>query len=124
MSDESKLDEIAVSQLMWKNPVCQKLAVRICQTACSCDGVFYPDSIRHDDIADADVNVIGTMFRTLAGRKCGKIIARTGSFRKSTAKGANSRTIFAYVLTSRALAESLVRRYGASVQNPQTEMQL
>jgi hypothetical protein len=58
----------------------------------------------------------------LASKKYGKIITRTGSFRRSEAAGAHGRTVFAYVLTSRTLAESLIRRYGESVQNPQTEL--
>ena len=119
---DSQLDGVVISQLIWKSDACKKIAVRICQTACSCADSFFPEDIRHDDLAAEDVNCIGSVFRYLAGKKAGKIISRTGTFRRSKADGAHGRTVFAYVLTSRALAESLVKRYGASVQNPQTEL--
>lgn len=126
MSDkiDSQLDGVVINQLVWKSDACKKIAVRICQKACSCVDAFYPDEVSHEGIVDADANAIGSMFRYLAGKKTGRIIARTGSFRRSKADGAHGRTVFAYVLSSRALAESLVRRNGESVQNPQTEMQL
>lgn len=121
---DSALDGVALNQLVWKSESCKKIAVRICQKACACADAFFPDEISHEGIADADANVVGSMFRYLASKKYGKIIARTGSFRRSKAEGAHGRTVFAYVLTSRALAESLVKRHDSACANPQQEMKL
>lgn len=119
---DKHLSEVLNNQLVWKNPSCVKIAVRICQKALNSDK-FYPEDIAHQDLPDEDVNCIGSLFKFLAGKKTA-IIARTTHFKRSEAKGRRGSTVFAYTLQSRSLAESLVRRLGAKAENPQREFTL
>jgi hypothetical protein len=123
-SADEALDKILISQLIWKNPSCVKIGVRICQKALSAE-LFYPEDIPHGDLPADDVNCVGSLFRYLASKRAGEIIKRTATFKRSDrekAPKANSRTVFAYELVKRGLAEALVRRLGAIPENSQPNL--
>lgn len=120
----AKLDEILISQLIWKNPSCRKIGVRICQKALTAEH-FYPEDVRHDDLPSDDVNCVGSLFRFLASKRAGQIIRRTSTFKcsdREKAPKANSRTVFAYTLEKRGLAIALVKRLGGQAETSQPEL--
>ena len=118
---DRQLDKVLVNQLIWKNPSCARIAVRICNCALT-KPQFYPEDISHDDLPADDVNCIGSMFRTLAGKKLGIIERSATTFKRSEAEGRRGSTVFAYGVKSRALAASLVRRLGGRAETPQLQL--
>ena len=123
---DAALDDVLVNQLIWKNPSCAKVGVRILSRALAA-GEFYPDEIDHADLPAADRNCVGSLFRFLASKRAGGIIRRTATFRRADrekAPAANGRTIFAYTLERRGLAAALVRRLGGRAEDPQQELTL
>ena len=117
---DAHLDDVVVRQLVWKSASCARIAVRICNRALA-NPIFFPDEVEHGDIPEADVNVVGSMFRTLAGKRLA-IIERTTTFKRSEAKGRRGSTVFAYSLKCRAKALALVRRLGGQAADPQQEL--
>jgi hypothetical protein len=123
-SADEALDDILVRQLIWKNPSCVKIGIRICQKALSGE-LFYPEDVNHSDLPIDDVNVVGSIFRFLASKRAGQIIKRSDTFKRSDrekAPKANGRTVFAYELVKRGLAESLIRRLGSIPETRQPNL--
>lgn len=120
---DATLDEVALRQLVWKPGPMRDTAIAICKSALAdMSFAFWPDEVLLPELQAADRNCIGSAFRLLT--KAG-IIERLGSFRRSKAKGANGRTVFAYQLVSRAKAETFLRRNGATtIPKRQSEFRL
>lgn len=122
---DQKLDKVLLNQLVWKNPSCTTVGIRILNRALSAPH-FYPEDIDHSDLPKDDLNTVGSMFRFLGGKKA-SLIHRTANFKSADcdkAPKANGRTVFAYTLTDgkRAVAESLVKRLGGEPVKKQMEL--
>lgn len=116
------LDDVALKQLLWKQPETAAIASRILNRALVGYAEFYVDEIALEDIRSCDKNAIGTCFRLLANQG---MIAQTGRFRKSRAENAHGRTIFGYTLLRSDLARALLQRMsGIAHPNRQTELPL
>lgn len=123
---DAHLDQVAVAQLTWKPSISRDIAACIVQTAASAAGTLWPDEVNFTGVpclTEADKNCIGIAWRCLT--KFGVIIP-TGSFRRSTAEGANGRKVFEYRLASLALAQRWlkVNGYNSQVQPIQPELSL
>lgn len=119
---DAELDLVSIKQLTWKSASCARIAVRICNRALA-NPIFYPDEIDHDDLPEDDRNCVGSVFRTLSGRRLG-IIERGTTFKRSESDGRRGSTVFAYSLKSRGLATALVKRLGAQAEEPQKDLLL
>ena len=117
---DAHLDDVVIKQLVWGSTSCARIAARICNRALA-NPIFYPDEVDHSDIPEADVNIVGSIFRTLAGKRLA-IIERSTTFKRSEAPGRRGSTVFAYSLKCRAKALALVKRLGAQADDPQKEL--
>lgn len=123
---QSKLDEVTIHQLLFKTDKMKALVLTILEEALR-SGRFWPDEISIDFLGKEDRNCVGTAYRILSPQKkddAGKargpgigIIAKTGQFRSSKAKGQNGCAIFEYMLipSQRRAAWAFVSRH-----NPKT----
>jgi len=121
---DSKLDDIALVQFVWKNTKLLTACLLIAEKALQ-RGIFWPDELTFDFLlTEDDRNCIGSAWR-MASKKLA-IIEKTGSFRRSTGNNANGRTIFQYKLVSRPLAEAFLKRYDVEkykkLMHPQLDM--
>lgn len=102
------LTETLVKQMTWKSQVCQQVGVAIVTEMLISPGDVFPDEVDLEFVTDSDCNVIGTVWKNLAKQG---IVKRGARFRRS--KRARGRTIFAYRLASKILAETFLRRNNA-----------
>lgn len=102
------LTETLVKQMTWKSQVCQQVSVAIVTVMLTSPGDVFPDEVDLEFVTDSDCNVIGTVWKNLAKQG---IVKRGTRFRRS--KRARGRTIFAYRLVSKILAETFLRRNNA-----------
>lgn len=111
------LDAALIAQLSWKPSITRMVAATIVHQALNAPDVLWPDEVdyRATGMTEADKNCVGLAFRNLTRQG---ILEHGASFRRSTAPGANSRTIFSYRLASRSRAELFLKRNGAGNGRP------
>lgn len=123
---DTKLDDIALNQFIWKNKKLLTSCLLIAHKALE-KNFFWPDELVFDFLlTEEDRNVIGSAWR-MCSKSLG-IIEKTGHFRRSKAEGVNGRTIFEYQLIDQGVARAFVRRYDIkryeSLIHPQLSLDL
>ena len=109
------LDKHTINMMTWKATTSRAVACAIVRHMMTCQDVLWPDEINFNEVPGYntdDANCVGLAYRNLARQG---IIRHGSSFRRSTAENARGRTIFPYLLESRARAELFLKRNGAAV---------
>ena len=94
------LEKVKDLQMAFKSDAVRKFACLVVDLAIG-QKEFWPDQIDVDQLAEADRNCIGSVYRWLCNVG---ILVRTEHFRRSEADGAKGRTIFQYRLADDKLA--------------------
>lgn len=119
MSADTKLDEVAIQQMLWKSPkllaACLLIVERFVESP-----IVWPDEIDFSFLtSDDDRNIIGSAWRQCS-RTLG-IIEKTGQWRRSKGDRTNGRVVFEYRLIDLPVARAFLKRHGKAVTSPQME---
>jgi hypothetical protein len=102
-----QLDQVALKQITWKPSVVRNIAIEIVERILIPPFKVWPDEIALENISATDRHVVGIAWRLLAKAE---VIQQTGNYRKSTAPGRNSGSVFEYEIKSRSRAETFLKR--------------
>ena len=108
---DTHLDNVALKQLVWKPSTVRNIAVGKAEKIILPPFKLWPDQVPLDAVSQEDRQVVGTAWRLLSKAD---VIKQTGNYRKSTASGRRSSSVFEYQLNSMNRAQTFLKRNGVT----------
>ena len=120
-NSDTHLDSVAIKQLTWKPSTVRNIAVGIVERIILPPFKLWPDQVSLDAVLQEDRQVVGTAWRLLSKAD---VIQQTGNYRKSTASGRRSGSVFEYQLKSMNRAQTFLKRNGITPMTAEMQSDL